>query len=69
MGEGFVVYGFVPLTEGTFFGSIEEEFEPTLGGDAVEHAGVAEVAAAAAAAVAACAGGGNTVIHDICCQR
>ncbi len=59
--------GFVPLTEGTFFGSIEEEFEPTLGGDAVEHTGVAEIAAAATAA--ACAGGGNTVAHAITVSR
>jgi hypothetical protein len=36
------------MTEGSFFGGVEEEFEPSLGGYAVEHAGIAEVATAIA---------------------
>ena len=39
MSEGFIIDGLLPPAEGAFFGGIEEEFEPALGGDVLDGRG------------------------------
>ena len=39
MRERFVRNGFRPEAEGAFFGGVEKEFEPALGGDVLEGGG------------------------------